>query len=86
MLYPLSYRGQRTEGTRVSRPGVTRTYVPMKARKLPDDWRHVSFRFALDPTAAQKQALARHSGASRFAYNQGLAHLPLSGVRALLRP
>jgi putative transposase len=34
--------------------------------------RHTTFRFALDPTPAQRQLLARHAGASRFAYNQCL--------------
>jgi putative transposase len=34
--------------------------------------RHTTFRFALDATQAQAQALARHAGTSRFAYNQCL--------------
>jgi putative transposase len=34
--------------------------------------RHTTFRFALDPTPAQEAKLARHAGASRFAYNQCL--------------
>jgi putative transposase len=34
--------------------------------------RHTTFRFALDPTPAQQQVLARWAGASRFAYNQCL--------------
>jgi putative transposase len=34
--------------------------------------RHTTFRFALDPTADQAALLARHAGASRFAYNQSL--------------
>jgi len=34
--------------------------------------RHTTFRFALDPTPAQAAMLARHAGASRFAYNQCL--------------
>lgn len=32
--------------------------------------RYTTFRFALDPTPAQERVLARHAGASRFAYNQ----------------
>jgi putative transposase len=32
--------------------------------------RYTTFRFALDPTPTQEQPLARHAGASRFAYNQ----------------
>ena len=34
--------------------------------------RHTTFRFALDPTTRQQQALARHAGASRYAYNRCL--------------
>ena len=34
---------------------------------------HQAYRFALDPTPAQQRALASHVGASRFAYNWGLA-------------
>ena len=34
--------------------------------------RHTTFRFALGPTAEQAAMLARHAGASRFAYNQAL--------------
>ncbi|WP_353651805.1 RNA-guided endonuclease TnpB family protein [Mycobacterium sp. E136] len=32
--------------------------------------RHTTFKFCLDPTAEQRDALTRHAGASRFAYNQ----------------
>jgi putative transposase len=34
--------------------------------------RHTTFRYTLDPTRAQAAMLARHAGASRFAYNQCL--------------
>jgi hypothetical protein len=34
--------------------------------------RHTTFRFALDPTSDQAALLARHAGASRYAYNQSL--------------
>jgi putative transposase len=34
--------------------------------------RHTTFRFTLDPTPEQVGQLARHAGASRFAYNQCL--------------
>jgi putative transposase len=34
--------------------------------------RHTTFRFALAPTPSQAALLARHAGASRFAYNQSL--------------
>jgi putative transposase len=33
---------------------------------------HQGFRFALDPTARQRQALTSHCGAARFAFNWGL--------------
>jgi putative transposase len=41
-------------------------------RYVPKVMRYTTFRFALDPTPAQEQVLARHAGASRFAYNQCL--------------
>ncbi len=34
--------------------------------------RHTTFRFCLDPTLEQGEVLARHVGASRFAFNQCL--------------
>jgi putative transposase len=34
--------------------------------------RHTTFRFCVDPTVEQCQVLARHAGASRFAFNQCL--------------
>ena len=34
--------------------------------------RHTTFKFRLDPTAEQCEVLARHAGASRFAFNQCL--------------
>jgi putative transposase len=34
--------------------------------------RHTTFRFCLDPTVEQQAVLARHAGASRFAFNQCL--------------
>src|SRR5689334_262352 len=37
--------------------------------------RFTSFSFTLQLTAAQEQAVLRHAGAARFAYNQGLALL-----------
>jgi hypothetical protein len=33
---------------------------------------HQAYRFALDPTVQQRQALASHCGAARFAFNFGL--------------
>ena len=34
--------------------------------------RHTTFKFCLDPTVEQKEVLARHAGAARFAFNQCL--------------
>lgn len=34
--------------------------------------RHTTFRYCLDPTVEQQEALARHAGASRFGFNQSL--------------
>jgi putative transposase len=34
--------------------------------------RHTTFKFCLDPTAVQREALDRHAGAARFAFNQCL--------------
>ncbi len=34
--------------------------------------RHTTFRYCLDPTVEQREVLARHAGASRFAFNQCL--------------
>ena len=34
--------------------------------------RHTTFRFCLDPTVEQREVLARHGGAARFAFNQCL--------------
>ncbi|GAA4840973.1 IS607 family element RNA-guided endonuclease TnpB [Luteimicrobium xylanilyticum] len=34
--------------------------------------RHTTFQFTADPSAEQARALARHEGAARFAFNQGL--------------
>ncbi len=36
---------------------------------------HQAYRFALDPTMAQRRMLASHCGAARFAFNWGLARL-----------
>ncbi|BBY45828.1 IS607 family element RNA-guided endonuclease TnpB [Mycolicibacterium celeriflavum] len=43
--------------------------------EIPDGWGVQAFRFTLDPTAAQAQALARHFGARRKAYNWTVATL-----------
>lgn len=37
--------------------------------------RHTTFRFCLDPTVEQCEVLARHGGASRFAFNQCLRNV-----------
>ena len=52
----------------VWRPEVARFEVP-------DGWGVQAFRFTLDPTAEQAQALARHFGARRKAYNWTVAAL-----------
>jgi hypothetical protein len=53
------------------------------ARYDPLAMRHTTFRFALAPTPVQQQALSRHAGASRFAYNQCLGFVTdgLAGKR-----
>src|SRR6476660_9715198 len=45
--------------------------------------RHTTFKFCLDPTVKQHEVLARHAGASRFAFNQclGLVQTALTGRR-----
>jgi putative transposase len=40
--------------------------------KLLNVTRHTTFKFCLDPTLEQCEVLARHAGASRFAFNQCL--------------
>lgn len=37
--------------------------------------RHTAHSFIIDPTPEQRQALARHAGAARFAYNWGLSNV-----------
>lgn len=41
--------------------------------EIPQEWTVQGYRFALDPTAAQEQALLSHAGGARFAYNTMLA-------------
>ncbi|WP_426309214.1 RNA-guided endonuclease InsQ/TnpB family protein [Cellulosimicrobium sp. E-16] len=43
--------------------------------------RHTTFQWVMDPTVEQARALARHEGAARFAFNQGL-RLHLNARRA----
>ena len=40
---------------------------------IPEGWSVQAYRFALDPNAAQEQALRSHAGARHFAYNAMLA-------------
>ena len=40
---------------------------------MTDDEQFRAFRFALDPTTSQRQDLARHVGAARWAFNHALA-------------
>ncbi len=46
--------------------------------------RHTTFKFCLDPTVEQHGVLARHAGASRFAFNQclGMVNTALTGRRS----
>jgi putative transposase len=41
--------------------------------EVPKGWVVQAYRFALDPTLAQEQALLSHAGGARFAYNTMLA-------------
>jgi putative transposase len=41
--------------------------------EIPDGWTAQAYRFALDPTPAQRRGLASHAGAARFAHNHMLA-------------
>lgn len=47
--------------------------------------RHTTFRFTLRPDAAQEEALRRHVGAARFAFNQTL-RLVLDALAARKEP
>ena len=48
--------------------------------------RHTTFRFCLDPTVEQCEVLARHAGASRFAFNQCLRIVKTALTRRLPTP
>jgi hypothetical protein len=41
--------------------------------EIPDGWTAQAYRYALDPTLAQAEALLSHAGGARFAYNTMLA-------------
>ena len=41
--------------------------------EIPDGWTAQGYRFALDPTPAQHEALLSHAGGARFAFNTMLA-------------
>ena len=41
--------------------------------EIPEGWVAQAYRFALDPTPAQEDALRSHAGARNFAYNTMLA-------------
>jgi putative transposase len=60
------------EVMRCPQPWRSRKELSHLARSIRSVMRHTTFRFALDPTPAQRQVLSRHAGASRFAYNQCL--------------
>jgi len=65
------------------RAGMSREFSVSEVQRLgehPPEWLVAqrsfvtqAYRFALDPTPAQERALTSHCGASRFAYNWGLA-------------
>ena len=40
--------------------------------------RHTTFKFCLDPTVEQREVLARHAGAARFAFNQCLSMVKIA--------
>jgi putative transposase len=48
--------------------------------------RHTTFRFCLDPTVEQYQVLARHAGASRFAFNQCLQMVKTASTQRRTAP
>ncbi len=48
--------------------------------------RHTTFRFCLDPTVEQHELLARHAGASRFAFNQCLAMVKTALIQRKSEP
>ena len=48
--------------------------------------RHTTFRFCLDPTVEQHEVLARHAGASRFAFNQCLRIVKTTLTQRKTRP
>ena len=48
--------------------------------------RHTTFRFCIDPTVEQAQVLARHAGASRFAFNQCLRLVKAALTRRKTNP
>jgi hypothetical protein len=68
---PLAPGCQPIGGWRPGTPGQAVLSVGggMLAREMA---RHTTFKFCIDPTVEQQQVLARHAGASRFAFNQCL--------------
>ncbi|MGX9790356.1 RNA-guided endonuclease TnpB family protein [Mycobacterium sp. MMS18-G62] len=48
--------------------------------------RHTTFRFCLDPTVEQCEVLARHAGASRFAFNQCLRMVKVALSQRMIDP
>ena len=56
----------------VSRPPRTLVHVSSSNRERRTTTVYQAYRFALDPTASQRRALATHCGAARFAFNWGL--------------
>ncbi len=48
--------------------------------------RHTTFKFCLDPAVGQHEVLARHAGASRFAFNQCLRTVKTALTRRIADP
>jgi putative transposase len=72
---------------------ITRTDAPLRSGVLSVGCgmfavmsRHTTFRFCLNPTAEQRETLARHAGASRFAFNQCLAMVKTAFIHRKAEP
>jgi hypothetical protein len=75
-IYPDDWRhvpGRNAPGSWIrGRPPNTCSHGARRRDRVWNLMRHTTFRFALAPTAEQARILARHCGASRFAFNQSL--------------
>ncbi|QAY62890.1 hypothetical protein ET495_06115 [Xylanimonas allomyrinae] len=68
----LAARAGAVTPTASSPSGLTSLVVSVPAGSVLVVARHTTFQLVADPTAEQARALARHEGAARFAFNQGL--------------